>query len=66
MAREQSTRPYGVPSDPSSDSDDGRDPVTGLTPAQEHAMRRSAPLSPGQFAELRRLAERGVNPLPRL
>jgi hypothetical protein len=35
----------------------------GLTRAEAHALRRSAPLTPAQFKELRRLAEHGVNPL---
>lgn len=34
-----------------------------LTPAQSHAQRRSAPLTPEQFKSLRRLAEQGVSPL---
>jgi hypothetical protein len=29
-------------------------------------MRRSAPLTPNQFEEPRRLAARGINPLPHL
>jgi hypothetical protein len=29
-------------------------------------MRRSAPLTPAQFQEARRLAARGINPLHRL
>jgi hypothetical protein len=35
----------------------------GLTRAEAHALRRSAPLTPAQFKELRRLAEHGINPL---
>jgi predicted nuclease with RNAse H fold len=38
----------------------------GLTRAEAHALRRSAPLTPAQFKELRRLAEHGVNPLRRI
>lgn len=37
-----------------------------LTRAEAHALRRSEPLTPAQFKELRVLAERGVNPLGRL
>jgi hypothetical protein len=37
-----------------------------LTPAEQHALRRSAPLSPAKFEELGRLAARGINPLRRL
>jgi DNA-binding CsgD family transcriptional regulator len=56
VARKQPTRPYDVPPD---DGDGGPDRHTAgsdLTPAEEHAMRRSAPLTPAQFEELRRLA----------
>jgi hypothetical protein len=34
-----------------------------LTPAEAHALRRSAPLTPGQFKVLRRLADHGVSPI---
>jgi hypothetical protein len=37
-----------------------------LTRAELHALRRSEPLSPQQFKELRRLAEQGVSPLRHL
>lgn len=37
-----------------------------LTPAEAHAQRRSAPLTPRQFKAMRELAARGVNPLSRL
>ena len=37
-----------------------------LTRAEAHALRRSEPLTPAQFKELRVLAEHGVNPLRRL
>jgi len=37
-----------------------------LTPAQTHAQRRSAPLTPEQFKGMRRLAEHGENPLRHL
>jgi hypothetical protein len=43
-----------------------RGAATPLTPAEEHALRRSAPLTPMQFEELGRLAARGINPLRRL
>jgi hypothetical protein len=42
----------------------GRGP--GLTRAQARALRRSEPLTPAQFKELRLLAEHGVSPLRRL
>jgi hypothetical protein len=48
------------------DRDDRRDGASALTPAEQHAMRRSAPLTPNQFEEPRRLAARGINPLPHL
>ena len=37
-----------------------------LTRAEAHALRRSAPLTPAQFRELRLLAEQGVSPLRHL
>ena len=37
-----------------------------LTRAEARALRRSEPLSPAQFKELRHLAEQGVSPLRRL
>jgi len=36
-----------------------------LTCAEAHALRRSAPLTPNQFAALRRRAELGISPLDR-
>lgn len=36
-----------------------------FTPAELRAMERSAPLTPEQFKQLRRRAERGVSPLRR-
>jgi hypothetical protein len=41
----------------------GSDAPLGLTRAEARALRRSAPLTPGQFKELRLLAEHGVSPL---
>lgn len=38
----------------------------GLTRAEEHALRRSQPLTPQQFKSLRRMAEQGVSPLRHL
>jgi hypothetical protein len=38
----------------------------GLTCAEAHALRRSTPLTPGEFKALRRLAQQGVNPLRHL
>jgi hypothetical protein len=62
MAREHPRSPYVVPPDSSSaEPDEPR-----LTPAEQHAIRRSAPLTPTHFEELRRLAEQGGNPLRRL
>jgi|tagenome__1003787_1003787.scaffolds.fasta_scaffold20217914_1 hypothetical protein len=46
-----------------SERGDSFDARLGLTRAEAHALRRSAPLTPAQFKELRRLAEHGVNPL---
>jgi hypothetical protein len=37
--------------------------VAKLTRAEARALERSAPLTPAQFKELRRLAEQGVSPL---
>jgi predicted nuclease with RNAse H fold len=34
-----------------------------LTRAEQHALRRSAPLTPTQFKTLRRMAEQGISPL---
>jgi hypothetical protein len=51
---------------PPQQRDSEPEPDRGLTPAEQHAMRRSAPLKPPQFEELRRLAERGANPLRRV
>jgi len=42
------------------------DAPPGLTRAEAHALRRSAPLTPAQFRELRLLAEEGANPLRHL
>jgi hypothetical protein len=62
--REQRPRQHVErPAQPNSDPE--RDPLTGLTPAEEHALRRSAPLKPPQFEELRRLADRGLDRLRR-
>jgi predicted nuclease with RNAse H fold len=41
----------------------GRSADTPLTRAEEHALRRSAPLTPTQFKTLRRMAEQGISPL---
>jgi predicted nuclease with RNAse H fold len=38
-------------------------PDAPLTRAEEHALRRSAPLTPTQFKTLRRMAEQGISPL---
>jgi len=56
LAPKRSTRERDAP-------DDGR---AALTPAEVHALRRSAPLTPVQFKTLRRLAEQGVSPLRHL
>jgi hypothetical protein len=48
---------------PPTDSSDSSGARLGLTRAEAHALRRSVPLTPSQFKELRRLAEHGVNPL---
>jgi hypothetical protein len=36
---------------------------TRMTRAEEHALRRSAPLTPTQFKMLRRMADQGISPL---
>jgi hypothetical protein len=41
----------------------GSDAPLGLTRAEARALRRSAPLTPAQFKELRHRAEHGVSPL---
>jgi hypothetical protein len=66
VAREQSSSRFDVPPD-----DRAADPPTprvqaDLTPAEAHALRRSEPLAPARFKELRRLAEQGVSPLRHL
>jgi hypothetical protein len=44
-------------------SGDGRIRIDALTPAEAHALSRSAPLTPAQFKEHRRRAERRSLPL---
>ena len=51
---------------PRADKRSQRPAPAALTPAQSHAERRSAPLTPEQFKSLRRLAEQGVSPLRHL
>ena len=53
---------------PTKNSRQGRgiDVPLGLTRAEAHALRRSAPLTREQFRELRLLAEHGVSPLRHL
>jgi predicted nuclease with RNAse H fold len=53
---------------PMNDSQKRRQPdaFVGLTRAEAHALRRSAPLTPAQFRQLRLLAEQGVSPLRHL
>jgi hypothetical protein len=63
VPREQPTRPSAVPR---SEGTATRGEEAGLTPAQQHAMRRSAPLTPTQFAELRRRSEQEGSALRRL
>jgi hypothetical protein len=63
------TRPSAsnvVPSAPTTDERAEPGAWAMLTRAEAHALRRSAPLTPGQFKALGQLAERGVNPLGRL
>jgi hypothetical protein len=62
VPREQGTYPSLTSSH---DDREPRESQTRLTPAQEHALRRSAPLTPTQYEELRRLSEQGGNPLRR-
>jgi hypothetical protein len=52
-----------VPPDPASSRRAGAGQRARLTRAEALALRRSAPLTPQQFKELSRLAERGINPL---
>jgi DNA-binding transcriptional regulator YiaG len=66
MARERPRDPYVVSSIHSrrTTEETARPEVrAGLTPAEMHALRRSAPLTPAQFTELRSLADKGVSPL---
>jgi hypothetical protein len=68
VAGEHNRRPHDLPAN-RSDGVAAETPgaaVTALTPAEEHALRRSAPLSPTQFEKLGRLAARGINPLRKL
>ena len=55
-----------VPPSPVSHESAERRDRSRLTRAEEHALRRSAPLTPQQFKELSRLAEQGISPLQRL
>ena len=66
MASEHGTRPYDVPPELTGDHARSGPAVSDLTPAERHALRRSAPLTPAKFEELGRLAARGINPLHRL
>jgi hypothetical protein len=59
----QMTSAEAAPPTGSSERGDSFDARLGLTRAEAHALRRSAPLTPSQFKQLRRLAEHGVNPL---
>ena len=43
--------------------DSGRAGIAGLTPAERHALLRSAPLTPAQFKAQREVAERRSVPL---
>ena len=55
-----------VPGDHHSGGSDarGRAGLDGLTPAQAHALSRSAPLTPAQFKQHRRQIEQRSAPLP--
>jgi hypothetical protein len=66
VASEHLTRPDDVPPDPMGDHARSGPAGPDLTPAEQHALRRSSPLSPAQFEELGRLAARGINPLRKL
>jgi hypothetical protein len=52
-------------SDVRSDAE-GADPNAVLTPAEQHALHRSAPLSTTEFKAVGRLVERGTLPLRRI
>ena len=63
MARERPTASNAVPqADTNPERRRGGDPAE-LTRAEARALRRSEPLTPGQFKTLRRRAEQGFNPL---
>jgi hypothetical protein len=63
VARERPTASNVVPpADANPKRTRGGDPAE-LTRAEARALRRSAPLTPGQFKTLRRRAEQGLNPL---
>jgi len=66
VASEHLTRPYDAHRGQHGDHAPSGPVGSGLTPAEQHALRRSAPLSPAKFEELGRLAARGINPLRRL
>lgn len=64
MTHKPSRRPHAVePPDAGSDPPGGPDRTPGFTPAEEHALRRSAPLTPTQFEELRHATEHAGDPL---
>jgi hypothetical protein len=65
MARARQRDPYVVPPIHARRTAEGAksEVRAGLTPAEMHALRRSAPLTPAQFTELRSLADKGVSPL---
>jgi hypothetical protein len=66
VASEDLKRPYDAAPGQMGDQAHSAAPGPRLTPAEQHALRRSAPLSPEKFEELGRLAARGINPLRRL
>ena len=65
MARERQQDPYVLPPTHAHRTAEIAKPAAGvgLTPAETHALRRSAPLTPAQFTRLRSLADRGISPL---
>jgi hypothetical protein len=66
VASEHLTRPDDVPPAQIGEDAGSGPPGPDLTPAEQHALRRSDPLSPAKFEELGRLAARGINPLRKL
>ncbi len=63
MARERPTASIAVPPSHDTTERERSESAFGLTRAEAHALRRSAPLTTAQFRSLRLLAEQGKSPL---